>query len=52
MAIWFWLAIALNAVVWSIFVYQLSLRRWHVTALTVGIFHMLFSLVLSVAPFR
>lgn len=52
MAIWFWLAIASNAVVWSIFIYQLSLRRWNVAALTVGIFHMLFSVVLSVAPFR
>jgi len=52
MAIWFWLAIALNVCVWSIFFYMLSHRRWNVAALCVGIFHMLFSLVLSVAPFR
>ena len=52
MAIWFWLAIALNVSVWSIFFYMLSHRRWNVAALCVGIFHMLFSLVLSVAPFR
>ena len=52
MAIWFWLALASNAVVWSIFFYQLSHHRWNVVALIVGIFHMLFSMVLSVAPFR
>lgn len=52
MAIWFWLAIALNVFVWSIFFYLLSHRRWNVAALGVGIFHMLFSMVLSVAPFR
>jgi len=52
MAIWFWLAIAANAIVWSIFLYQLSRRRWNVAALIVGMLHMLFSLVVSVAPFR
>jgi hypothetical protein len=52
MANWFWMALALNAVVWSIFFYQLSRRRWNVAALIVGILHMLFSLVPSVAPFR
>ena len=52
MAIWFWLALASNAVVWSIFFYLLSRRRWNVAALIVGILHMLFSVVLSVAPFR
>jgi hypothetical protein len=52
MAIWFWLAIASNVSVWSSFFYLLSHRRWNVAALSVGIFHMLFSLVLSVAPFR
>jgi hypothetical protein len=52
MAIWFWLALASNTVVWSIFFYQLSRHRWNVVALIVGIFHMLFSVVLSVAPFR
>lgn len=52
MAIWFWLALAANVVVWSIFFYLLSRRRWDAAALIVGILHMLFSLVLSVAPFR
>lgn len=52
MAIWFWLALASNAVVWSVFFYLLSRQRWNVVALIVGIFHMIFSLVLSVAPFR
>ena len=52
MAIWFWLALAANVVVWSIFFYLLSHRRWNVAALMVGIFHMLFSAVVSVAPFR
>lgn len=52
MAIWFWLALASNVVVWSIFLYLLSRRRWNVVALLVGLLHMLFSLVVSVAPFR
>lgn len=52
MAIWFWLALASNAVVWSIFFYLLSRQRWNVVALIVGILHMMFSLVLSVAPLR
>ena len=52
MAIWFWLALASNAVVWSIFFYLLSRGRWNLAALIVGILHMLFSVVLSVAPFR
>jgi hypothetical protein len=52
MAIWFWLALALNSVVWSIFLYLLSRRRWNIGALFVGILHMLFSVILSVAPFR
>src|SRR5205814_1436631 len=52
MTIWFWLALASNAIVWSIFFYLLSRCRWNVAALIVGILHMLFSLVVSVAPFR
>ena len=52
MAIWFWLALASNVFVWSIFFYLLSHRRWNVVALIVGMLHMLFSVVLSVAPFR
>jgi hypothetical protein len=52
MAIWFWLALALNVVVWSIFFYLLSRHPRNLAALIVGIFHMLFSVVLSVAPFR
>ena len=52
MAIWFWLALVSNVSVWLIFFYLLSRRRWNGAALTVGIFHMLFSVVPSVAPFR
>lgn len=52
MAIWFWLALASNTVVWLIFFYLLSRRRWNVGALTVGILHMLFAVVVSFAPFR
>lgn len=52
MAIWFWLALASNIIVWSIFFLQLSRRRWNVAALTVGVLHMLFAIVVSVAPFR
>lgn len=52
MAIWFWLAPAANVVVWSIFFYLLSHRRWNVAALIVSIMHMLFSVIVSVAPFR
>lgn len=52
MAIWFWLAIGSNALVWSIFFYLLSRRRLNAPALIVGILHMLFSVVVSVAPFR
>ena len=52
MAIWFWLALTLDIAVWSLFFYLLSRRRWNVAALIVGILHMLFSVVLSVAPFR
>ncbi|MCM3904324.1 MAG: hypothetical protein ND866_21730 [Pyrinomonadaceae bacterium] len=52
MAIWFWLALVSNVVIWSIFFYLLSRRRWNVAALLVGVLHMLFSLVPSVAPFR
>lgn len=52
MATWFWLALASNVIVWSIFFYLLSRRRWNLAALLVGVLHMLFSLVLSVAPFR
>src|SRR4030095_1124910 len=52
MAIWYWLALASNVSVWSIFFYLLSRRRWNVAALFVGILHILFSTVVSVAPFR
>jgi hypothetical protein len=52
MAIWSWPALGANAVVWSIFFFLLSRRRWNVAALIVGILHLLFSLVVSVAPFR
>lgn len=52
MAIWFWLALASNIIAWSIFLFLFSRRRWNVAALTVGVLHMLFALVVSVAPFR
>ena len=52
MTIWLWLALASNVLVWSIFFYLLSRRRWNVAALIVGILHMLFSIIVSVAPFR
>lgn len=52
MAIWFWLALGLNVVGWSIFFYLISRRSWNLAALTVGTLHMLFSVVVSVAPFR
>lgn len=52
MAIWFWLALASNIIVWSIFFLLLSRRRWNVASLTVGVLHMLFAILVSVAPFR
>lgn len=52
MAIWFQIALVLNLVYWVVFFYLLSRRRWNVPALAVGIFHMLFAAVISVAPIR
>src|SRR5438132_10946099 len=52
MAIWFQIALVLNVIYWAIFFYLLSRRRWNVPALAVGIFHMLFAAVVSVAPIR
>ncbi len=52
MAIWFQIALALNVVYWAVFFYLLSRRRWNVPALAVGVFHMLFAAVVSVAPIR
>lgn len=52
MAIWFQIALALNVVYWAIFFYLLSRRHWNVPALAVGIFHMLFAALFSVAPIR
>jgi len=52
MATWFWLALASNIVVWSIFFVLLARGRWNWAALTVGVLHMLFAMVVSVAPFR
>lgn len=50
MAIWFQIALALNVIYWAVFFYLLSRRRWNAAALAVGIFHMLFAAVVSVAP--
>lgn len=52
MALWFELAIALNVIYWLIFFVLLSRRRWTIAGLLVGIFHMLFAAVVSVAPLR
>ena len=52
MAIWFKVAIVLNVIYWGVFFYLLSRRRWNIPALGVGIFHMLFAAVVSVAPIR
>jgi len=52
MAIWFKIALALNVVYWIVFFYFLSRRRWNIPALGVGLFHMLFAAVVSVAPIR
>jgi hypothetical protein len=52
MAIWFQIALVLNVIYWAVFFYLLSRRRWNVPALAVGIFHMLFAAVFSVAPIR
>lgn len=52
MKLWFQIAIVLNVLYWTVFFYLLSRRRWNVPALAVGIFHMLFAMVVSVAPIR
>src|SRR5215213_4164841 len=52
MAIWFKIAIVLNVIYWTVFLYLLSRRRWTGWGLVVGIFHMLFAAVVSVAPIR
>jgi hypothetical protein len=52
MAIWFKLAIAANVIYWTIFFFLVSRRRWTVAGLIAGIFHMLFAVIVSVAPIR
>ena len=52
MAIWFQIALVTNVVYWAVFIYLLSRRRWNVPALLVGVFHMFFAALVSVAPFR
>jgi hypothetical protein len=52
MAIWFQIALVLNVIYWAVFFYLLSRRRWNLSALAVGIFHMLFAGIVSVAPIR
>jgi hypothetical protein len=51
-AIWFKIAIPLNILYWAVFFYLLTRRRWSWSALAVGLFHMLFAGVCSVAPIR
>jgi hypothetical protein len=52
MAIWFQLAVVLNLIYWTVFLYLLSRRRWTGLGLAVGIFHMIFASLVSVAPIR
>jgi hypothetical protein len=52
MAIWFQIALVLNVIYWAVFLCLLSRRRWDIPALAVGILHMLFAAVVSVAPIR
>ena len=52
MAVWFQIGIVVNVVCWAVFFYLLSRRRWNVAALAVGVFHMLFAAINSVAPVR
>jgi hypothetical protein len=52
MPIWFKLAIAANAIYWTIFFLLVFRRRWSVAGLIAGIFHMLFAVLVSVAPIR
>jgi hypothetical protein len=52
MAIWFKIALVLNVIYWTVFLYLLSRRRWTRWGLVVGIFHMFFASVVSVAPIR
>jgi len=52
MAIWFKIALVLNLVYWMVFFYLVSRRRWTGVGLAVGIFHMFFASLVSVAPIR
>jgi hypothetical protein len=52
MAIWFQIALVLNLIYWTVFFYLLSRRRWTWPGLAVGIFHMFFACLVSVAPIR
>jgi hypothetical protein len=54
MAIWFQMAILSNVLYWAVFLYLLATRRARPTkgALAVGVLHMLFAALFSVAPAR
>jgi hypothetical protein len=52
MAVWFQIGLILNLTCWAVFFYLLSRRRRDAPALAVGVFHMLFAAVSSVAPVR
>ena len=52
MAIWFKIAIPLNLLYWVVFFYIISRRRPRVSALAVGVFHMILAGLFSVAPIR
>lgn len=52
MAVWFQIGVVVNVACWAVFFYLLTRRRWNVAALAVGVFHMLFAAINSVAPVR
>ena len=52
MAIWFKIAIVMNVFYWGVFFYLLSRRRWTGAGLAVGLLHMFFAAIVSVAPIR
>jgi hypothetical protein len=51
-ATWFQIALVMNLICWAVFFYLLFRRSWNWAALAVGIFHMFFAMLVSVAPFR
>src|SRR6185369_3360013 len=52
MAVWFKIALVLDLIYWAVFLYLLSRRRWTGPGLAIGLFHMIFASIVSVAPIR